>query len=124
MRKCKNQADIMKKELAVDKAKGGEDIIRCGLIASLFHDIGKTSCKFQNYIKGIDTQSPGHSIVGGYLFDIIVSNSTFDDNIKKDIVKDIIMLHMKDPLYDDKYLYDYYSVDDVKSVVNYIEDVI
>lgn len=112
----------------VDEKKDGRDIIRCAIIASLFHDIGKTSFRFQNYlndyINGIETNTPGHSIVGGYLFNTIVSDSSFDRKYKKDIIKDIIMFHMTEPLYNNRYLYDYYSVDDINSVIEYIKDII
>lgn len=100
-----------------------ERVKKNSLIASIFHDCGKTSQFFQKYLLSTDDEepSPGHSSAGAVLFSNIVELSNRED---EKIIRDIIEFHHK-PYTKNTYLCDLYpTIDDIKNVIEYYRNIV
>ena len=105
------------------KECNSERVIKIALIASIFHDCGKTSKSFQEYLRSTEEEreSPGHNSVGAVLFSNIVDlKNTADENI----IRDIIEFHHT-PFTKETYLSDLYpTINDVANVIEYYQNIV
>lgn len=100
-----------------------ERVKKIALIASIFHDCGKTSKSFQEYLTSTDdkVESPGHNSVGAVLFNnIVILKNKEDENI----IRDIIEFHHT-PFTKETYLCDLYpTLTDIANVIEYYRNIV
>jgi CRISPR-associated endonuclease Cas3-HD len=100
-----------------------EQVIRNTIIASIFHDCGKTSKSFQEYLTSTDSkiESPGHNSVGAELFsNIVILKNKEDENI----IRDIIEFHHT-PFTKKTHLCDLYpTLTDIANVIEYYRNIV
>lgn len=105
------------------KECNNERVIKNAIIASIFHDCGKTSKSFQEYLTSTDSEieSPGHNSVGAELFSNIVKLKNKED---ENIIRDIIEFHHT-PFTKETYLCDLYSTTaDIANVIEYYRNIV
>lgn len=105
------------------KECNSERVIKNALIASIFHDCGKTSKSFQEYLTSTDSEieSPGHNSVGAELFSNIVKLKNKED---ENIIRDIIEFHHT-PFTKETYLCDLYpTTTDIANVIEYYRNIV
>lgn len=107
------------------KGCNSEDVKKITIIASIFHDCGKTSESFQEYLTSTDSdvESPGHNSVGAVLFNNIVKLD-IDIAEHKNIIRDIIEFHHT-PFTKETYLCDLYpTTTDIANVIEYYRNIV
>ena len=98
-----------------------EDLLKIAVIAAIFHDCGKTSKAFQEYLlSNGNVESPGHNAVGAVLFSLVVRLENVND---EHIVKDIIEFHHT-PYTIEEYFNKLYKPEDVLTVVDYYKVIV
>lgn len=105
------------------KECNSERVIKNAIIASIFHDCGKTSKSFQEYLTSTDSEieSPGHNSVGAELFNNIVKLKNKED---ENIIRDIIEFHHT-PFTKETYLCDLYpTTTDIANVIEYYRNIV
>jgi CRISPR-associated endonuclease Cas3-HD len=104
------------------KECNNESVKKIALIASIFHDCGKASKSFQEYLTSTDdVESPGHNSVGAVLFNNIVK---LNNKEYKNIIRDIIEFHHT-PFTKDTYLYDLFpTTTDIANVIEYYRNIV
>lgn len=105
------------------KGCNSESVKKIALIASIFHDCGKTSKSFQEYLTSTDgkVESPGHNSVGAVLFNnIVILKNKEDENV----IRDIIEFHHT-PFTKETYLCDLYpTLTDIANVIEYYRNIV
>lgn len=117
---------LMANSIMTELGCTNEHVKKIAITAAIFHDIGKTSDKFQKYLKSNNENeiSPGHNCVGSVLYSSIMNSNDLNRLPDIKLVKDIIEFHHTPYVEKNTRLSDFYSINDISDIIDYYKNII